>query len=162
MKTKNKFLTKDFWIEYITIYISIITVTIIIQIAILQLDLLLLAYCLGKSIFTTIPNVAAIMYGRSKEIINKNRFREALLFSVSSLPYLEIFLISEYEKNLKIIIKVIILYVTAYFIMGLFNKFYLGFIKKIVTMGLNPKKTVQKTFNISKKLDKNINNYNKN
>jgi len=141
----KRFLTKDFWIEYVTIYISIITATITIQIAILQLDILLLVYCLGKSIFTTIPNVAAIMYGRSKEVINKNRFREALLFVISSLPYLEIFLISGYERNWEIIGKVVILYVIAYFLMGLYNRQYLKAIKKIVIISINPKKTVQRT-----------------
>lgn len=137
----KRFLTKDFWIEYITIYISIIIVTITIQIVILQLDVLLLAYCLAKSIFTTIPNVAAIMYGRNKEIISKNRL-EALLFVFSSLPYLEIFLISGYERNWETIGKVIILYIIAYFIMGLFNRPYLETIKKIVCL---PEKIVRKT-----------------
>jgi len=144
----RRFLTKDFWIEYITIYISIIIVTITIQIVILQLDVLLLAYCLAKSIFTTIPNVAAIMYGRRKEIISKNRFREALLFVVSSLPYLEIFVISGYERNWETIGKVIILYFIAYFIMGLFNRPYLETIKKIVCL---PEKIVKKTIRRKKR-----------
>lgn len=144
----KRFLTKEFWVEYITIYISIIIVTITIQIVILRLDVLLLAYCLAKSVFTTIPNVAAIMYGRSKEIISKNRFREALLFVVSSLPYLEIFVISGYERNWETIGKVIVLYFIAYFIMGLFNRPYLETIKKIVCL---PEKIVKKTIRRKKR-----------
>jgi hypothetical protein len=144
----KRFLTKEFWVEYITIYISIIIVTITIQIVILRLDVLLLAYCLAKSIFTTIPNVAAIMYGRNKEIISKNRFREALLFVFSSLPYLEIFLISGYERNWETIGKVIVLYFIAYFIMGLFNRPYLETIKKIVCL---PEKIVKKTIRRKKR-----------
>ena len=144
----KRFLTKEFWVEYITIYISIIIVTITIQIVILRLDVLLLAYCLAKSIFTTIPNVAAIMYGRNKEIISKNRFREALLFVVSSLPYLEIFVISGYERNWETIGKVIVLYFIAYFIMGLFNRPYLETIKKIVCL---PEKIVKKTIRRKKR-----------
>lgn len=154
MISKKQLLTKDFWIEYITIYVSIIIVTITIQIVILRLDLLLLAYCLGKSIFTTIPNVAAIMYGRKSSIINKSRFREALLFALSSLPYLEIFLISGYERNWETIGKVVGLYIIAYFLMGLFNRPYLTTIKKVVIMSSTPKKTVQQTVNrIKKKRD---------
>ncbi len=146
----KRLLTKDFWIEYLTIYISIITVTITIQIVILQLDILLLVYCLAKSIFTTIPNVVAIMYGRSKKVINKNKFREALLFVTTSFPYLEVFLIFGYESNKTIIdwekmSSMICLYIVAYFLMGLYNRQYLQAIKKIVIISINPQKTVQRT-----------------
>lgn len=140
----KKISKKDFWIEYITIYISIIIVTIVIQIVILQLDILLLVYCLGKSIFTTIPNVAAIMYGRKNAIISRSRLGEALLFVISSLPYLEIFLISGYERNWETIGKVVVLYIIAYFFMGLFNKPYLAAIKKVVNL---PETVVKKTVN---------------
>jgi hypothetical protein len=88
------------------------------------------------------------MYGRRKEIISKNRFREALLFVVSSLPYLEIFVISGYERNWETIGKVIILYFIAYFIMGLFNRPYLETIKKIVCL---PEKIVKKTIRRKKR-----------
>lgn len=156
----KRLLTKDFWIEYLTIYISIITVTITIQIVILQLDILLLVYCLTKSIFTTIPNVVAIIYGRSKKIINKNKFREALLFVTTSFPYLEVFLIFGYESNKTIIdwekmITVTCLYIIAYFLMGLYNRPYLQTIKRLVIIGISPKKTVQRTVRKIKEKNRN-------
>lgn len=146
MKKIEKIIGKNFLIEYFTIYISIITLTIIVQTVLLKLDIELVLLCITKSIFTTVPNVLAIMYGKKVNIIKKNRFKEALLFTFTSLPYLELSIVYAYERNINLSLTMIAYYSLAYFLMGLFNRPYLKMIKKAVTFSMNTPKNMIKKF----------------
>lgn len=148
---KTETVKKEFWIEYITIYISIIIVTIIVQKIILGLSNEILIICLIKSLISTIPTIIVIILGKKLTIINKSRFREALLYSISSFPYAEIGVIIGYE-NWITIGKAIGLYMITYFIIGLYNRHYMRLIKKMVTVSSNvPQKTINTTKKIIKK-----------
>lgn len=148
MKKLKGLFKKNFWIEYVTIYISIITITIIVQTILLRLDIELVLLCITKSIFTTVPNVLAIMYGKKINIIKKSKLREAFLFTFTSLPYLEITLVYIYEMNPKLSLIMIGYYITAYFLMGIFNRPYLRMIKKAVTFSINtPESMIKKIRN---------------
>ena len=105
MKKLKKIIGKNFLIEYFTIYISIITVTIIVQTVLLKLDIILVLLCITKSIITTVPNVLAIMYGKKVNSIKKSRFKEALFFTLTSLPYLELSIVYVYEQNVNLSLK---------------------------------------------------------
>ena len=144
MKKLKKIIGKNFLIEYFTIYISIITVTIIVQTVLLKLDIILVLLCITKSIITTVPNVLAIMYGKKVNSIKKSRFKEALFFTLTSLPYLELSIVYVYEQNVNLSLTMIIYYLLSYFFIGLFNRPYLKIIKKAVTFSINTPKNVIK------------------
>lgn len=148
LKTETK--KKEFWIEYITIYISIIIVTIVVQKVILGLSNEILIICLLKSLASTFPTIMLIIFGKKLSIINKSRFREAMLYSFSSLPYAEIGVIIGYE-DLRTIGKAIGLYIITYFFIGLYNRYYMRLIKKMVTVSAS---VPQKTLNTTKKIIK--------
>lgn len=148
LKTETK--KKEFWIEYITIYISIIIVTIVVQKIFLGLSNQILTICLLKSLASTFPTIMLIIFGKKLTIINKSRFREAMLYSFSSLPYAEIGVIIGYE-NWITIGKAIGLYIITYFIIGLYNRHYMQLIKKMVIVS---SRVPQKTLNTTKKIIK--------
>lgn len=133
-KLTTAFKTQKFWTEYVSIYTSIFLVTIFVHVGILHSDILLLLICLIKSIVTTIPNVIAVMYGRTTEIVQRHWFIETLLYTFSSIPILETMIFYQYTNhNLWLTIGMIKWYIIAYFIMGLFIKSYLRFANKVIT-----------------------------
>jgi len=133
-KLTNALKTRNFWIEYISIFTSIFMVTIVIHVGILHSDTLLLLICLTKSLITTIPNVIAIMYGRTTKIVQRHWFVETLLYTIVSIPILEIIIFYQYNNyNLWLTIDMIKWYIIAYFMMGLIIKSYLRFANKVIT-----------------------------
>lgn len=125
--------TKDFWREYISIYSSIVIVTLIVQLAILHIRIEILTLCLIKSMITTIPNVLTILYGRNTKIIKKHWFRETILYTLVSMPYVEISLIYLYSQDTQLMINMIQWYLMAYFTMGLIIKDYIQTTKRLLT-----------------------------
>lgn len=124
--------TREFWVEYISLYVSIIISTLIVQMAILKMDMSIIIFCLIKSFLVTFPNIIAIMYGRRINIVVKNWFMEVLLYVVCSLPYFEITLIAMYKQDFILSIDMLKYYALVYFVMGLFIKPYLSFSKKLI------------------------------
>ena len=134
MKEITKTLQRqDFWIEYISIYTSIFIVTIFVQVAMLKSDVIILLFCLIKSLVTTIPNVTAIMYGRRKKVVQRHWFVETILYTVCSFPYAEITIIYIYIQDIGLIMYMSLWYIIAYFGMGLFIKSYLRLANKVIT-----------------------------
>ncbi len=135
MKKINKALkTQKFWTEYISIYTSIFIVTFFVHIGILHSEKTLLLLCLTKSLITTIPNVIAVMYGRTIEIVQRHWFIETLLYTISSIPILELIIFYKYTNhNIWLSIDMLKWYIIAYFVMGLVIKSYLRFANKIIT-----------------------------
>lgn len=129
----NALKTRNFWIEYISIYTSIFIVTVFVQVAMLKSDVSILLFCLVKSLITTIPNVIIIMYGRRMKVVQRNWFIETLIYTISSIPLLEIIIIYEYTQNLWLTIHMVEWYIIAYFVMGLVIKSYLRFANKVIT-----------------------------
>ena len=125
--------TKDFWREYISIYSSIVIVTLIVQLAILHIRIEILTLCLIKSMITTIPNVLTILYGRNIKIIKKHWFRKTILYTLASMPYVEISLIYLYSQDTQLMINMIQWYLMAYFTMGLIIKDYIQTTKRLLT-----------------------------
>ena len=125
--------TKDFWREYISIYSSIAIVTVIVQLAILHIRAEILILCLIKSMATTIPNILTILYGRRTKTVQKHWFRETILYTVASIPYIEITLIYLYSKDIQLMMNMIQWYLIAYFTMGLIIKDYLQTTKRLLT-----------------------------
>ena len=125
--------TKDFWREYISIYSSIVIVTLIVQLAILHIRIEILTLCLIKSMITTIPNVLTILYGRNIKIIKKHWFRETILYTLASMPYVEISLIYLYSQDTQLMMNMIQWYLMAYFTMGLIIKDYIQTTKRLLT-----------------------------
>jgi len=124
--------TREFWVEYISLYVSIIITTLIVQMAILKMEMSIIIFCLIKSFLVTFPNIIAIMYGRRITIVVKNWFMEVLLYVVCSLPYFEITLIAMYKQDFSLSMDMLKYYVIVYFVMGLFIKPYLSFSKKLI------------------------------
>lgn len=131
-KRKKKMNTRNFFIESIAIYSSIFLVTVIVQGLIIQLELYLLGICLLKSLITTIINTLAVMYGRQRAIVKKHWFLETLVYTVCSLPYVELTMLYLYQENIALSIKMFVAYVVIYFIFGLFIKKYLNFTKNVI------------------------------
>lgn len=129
--------TKNFWIEWLSLYTSILIVTIIVQAIVLRMDMEVVLFCLTKSLVTTIINVMAIMLGRRISFIKRHWFLETILYTLASMPYVEIFLIYTYKLDFFLLIDMIKCYSIAYFIMGLFIKKYLILTKKIVSKIFN-------------------------
>jgi hypothetical protein len=125
--------TKEFWREYISIYSSIMIVTLLVQSVILHIRAEILILCLIKSLITTIPNVLTILYGRNTKIIKKHWFRETILYTLASMPYVEISLIYLYSQDTQLMMNMIQWYLMAYFTMGLIIKDYLQTTKKLLT-----------------------------
>lgn len=124
--------TREFWVEYISLYVSIIISTLIVQMAILKMEMSIIIFCLVKSFLVTFPNIIAIMYGRRINIVVKNWFMEVLLYVICSLPYFEITLIAMYEQDFILGMDMLKYYILVYFVMGLFIKPYLSFSKKLI------------------------------
>ena len=126
--------TQKFWTEYISIYTSIFMVTIFIHVGILHSDTLLLLICLIESIVTTIPNVIVVMYGRTTQIVKRHWFVETLLYTISSIPIIQIIIFYQYtDYNLWLTIDMLKWCIIAYFVMGLFIKSYLRFANMVIT-----------------------------
>lgn len=134
--------TKSFWREYISIYSSIVIVTLVVQSSILHVPVGILIFCLLKSMITTIPNVLTIIYGRNTKTIKKHWFRETILYTIASIPYIEITLIYQHTKDLQLMIHMIQWYLMAYFTMGLIIKDYLQTTKRLLTFKKTWKKPV--------------------
>jgi len=128
----NAIKTRDFWVEYISLYVSITIATLIVQMAILKMEMSIIIFCLVKSLLITFPNIIAIMYGRRINIFVKNYLMEVVLYVVCSLPYWEITLIYLYKKDFLLSVDMMKYYVIVYFIMGLFIKWYLGFSRRLI------------------------------
>lgn len=131
-KIVKVFVTRDFWVEYISLYVSIIISTLIVQMAILKMEMSIIIFCLVKSFVVTFPNIIAIMYGRRITIVVKNWFMEVILYVICSLPYVEITLIAMYKQDFDLSIDMLKYYALVYFVMGLFIKSYLNFSKKLI------------------------------
>jgi len=131
-KIVKVFVTRDFWVEYISLYVSIIISTLIVQMAILKMEMSIIIFCLVKSFVVTFPNIIAIMYGRRITIVVKNWFMEVILYVICSLPYVEITLIAMYKQDFDLSIDMLKYYALVYFVMGLFIKSYLDFSKKLI------------------------------
>lgn len=125
--------TKNFWIECIALYTSIMIVTIIVQAIILRIDIEIVLFCLTKSLITTVVNVMAIMIGRINSFVKSHWFLEAMVYTFASIPYVEISLIYSYKLDFPLFMDMAKWYFIAYFIMGLFIKKYLRFTKHIVS-----------------------------
>lgn len=131
-RRKRKMNTRDFFIESIAIYSSIFLVTVIVQGFIIQLELYLLGICLLKSLITTIVNTLAVMYGRQITIVKKHWFIGTLVYTICSLPYVELTMLYLYQEDISLSLKMFISYVVIYFIFGLFIKRYLKFTKNVI------------------------------
>lgn len=123
---------RDFWVEWFALYTSILIVTIVVQAIIIKVDREVLAFCLSKSLVTTIVNVMVIVIGRRTEFVKRHWFIETLLYTLASMPYAEITMIYVYTLNFPLFIEMVKWYAIAYFIMGLGIKKYLRLTKKIV------------------------------
>lgn len=121
---------KEFWIECITLYISILVATVFVQAVILKMEIGILAFCLTKSLFTTIINVLIIMLGRRVVFVQRNWFIETILYTIASIPYIEISTIYVYTGNFPLLIEMVKWYAIAYFIMGFGIKKYLRLSKE--------------------------------
>ena len=124
---------KEFWIECITLYTSILIVTLFVQAIILKVEPGILIFCLIKSLVTTFGNVIIIMLGRRIAFVQKHWFIETVLYTIASIPYIEISTIYVYTHNFPLSVEMTKWYAIAYFIMGLGIKKYLRLAKKIVT-----------------------------
>ena len=124
--------TRDFWVEYISLYISITIATLIVQMAILRMEMSIIIFCLIKSLLITFPNIIAIMYGRRITIVTNNYLIEVILYVICSLPYWEITLIYLYKKDFLLSLDMIKYYTMVYFLMGLFINYYLSLSRKLI------------------------------
>ena len=124
--------TRDFWVEYISLYVSIVIVTLIVQMAIIKQDLLIILFCLIKSLIMTVPNIIGIILGRHIRIVTNHWFLETIIYTVLSMPYFEIFLIHSVKQDMHLLRDMIEYYAIAYFIMGLFIKRYVDFSKRLI------------------------------
>jgi hypothetical protein len=130
---------RDFWIEYITLYFTILIITLLVQLLIFRIELIVILICLSKSLFTTIPNIIVIMYGRRVTVVKKNKILEALVYAFSSLPYLDMLILLIYKENFNFSFKILVSYISIYFIVGFFIDRYIKFATKVL----------QKIFNYS-------------
>lgn len=121
---------KEFWIECITLYISILIATLFVQAFILKVETEILIFCLTKSLFTTIVNVLIIMLGRRVAFVQQHWFIETILYTIASIPYIEISTIYVYTGNFPLLIAMVKWYAIAYFVMGLGIKKYLRWSKE--------------------------------
>lgn len=124
--------TSNFWIEYITLYFSILIVTLSIQLIAFRIDLIVVFLCLSKSLFTTIPNILIIMYGRRVNVVKQNKSLQALVYAFSSLPYLDISILFLYKKEFYFLFEILFSYILVYFFVGFFIDKYILFAKKIL------------------------------
>lgn len=124
--------TRDFWVEYISLYISIIIATLIVQMALLKMELGIIIFCLIKSLLLTVPNIIAIMYGRRITIVINHWFMEVMVYVVCSIPYMEISLIYLYKKDLLLSMDMLKYYAIIYFMMGFFIKWYVDLSKRMI------------------------------
>ncbi|MEI7557742.1 MAG: hypothetical protein WCJ45_02670 [bacterium] len=124
--------TRDFWVEYISLYVSIIIATLIVQMALLKMEISIIIFCLIKSLLVTVPNIIAIMYGRRITIVINHWFMEVIVYVLCSIPYMEITLIYLYKQDIKLTWNMITDYATVYFVMGFFIKWYLGLSKRLI------------------------------
>ena len=124
--------TSSFWIEYITLYFSILIVTLSVQVIIFRIDLIVVFLCLSKSLFTTIPNILIIMYGRRINMVRKNKILQSLIYAFSSLPYLDITILLLYKKEFYFFFEILFSYILVYFFVGFFVDKYILFSKKIL------------------------------
>lgn len=124
--------TREFWVEYISLYLSITIATLIVQMAVLKIEMGIIVFCLIKSLLVTFPNIIAIMYGRRITIVTKHWFMEVLIYTICSIPYMEISLIYLYKKDILLSMDMIKWYAAIYFIMGLFIKWYLSLSKRMI------------------------------
>lgn len=122
---------REFWIECITLYLSILIATMFVQAAILQVDVEILAFCLIKSLITTIANVLIIMLGRQVRFVQQHWFVETILYTIASIPYIEISTIYVYTNDIALLVGMIQWYAIAYFVMGLGIKKYLRWSKAL-------------------------------
>jgi hypothetical protein len=131
---------KSFWIECITLYSSILIATILVQAIIMRLETYLLIICLTKSVFTTIINVLVIIILRRKKFVRKRRILEILAYTISSMPYIEILIITLIKKEYILSMHMIQWYAITYFIMGIFIEEYLRVTRKMLTKRIIRKK----------------------
>jgi hypothetical protein len=122
---------REFWIECITLYLSILIATMFVQAAILQVDTEILVFCLIKSLITTIANVLIIMLGRQVRFVQQHWFVETILYTIASIPYIEISTIYVYTNDIALLMGMIQWYAIAYFVMGLGIKKYLRWSKAL-------------------------------
>ncbi len=122
---------REFWIECITLYLSILIATMFVQAAILQVDTEILVFCLIKSLITTIANVLIIMLGRQVRFAQQHWFVETILYTIASIPYIEISTIYVYTNDIALLMGMIQWYAIAYFVMGLGIKKYLRWSKAL-------------------------------
>jgi len=127
--------TRDFWVEYFSLYISIAIATLIVQMAILKMEINIIIFCLVKSFVMTFPNIILIMYGIRTKVVVNNWILSVVLYTFCSLPYWEISLIYLYKKDFLLSVDMFKYYFLVYFVLGLFIKPYLkiskGFINRV-------------------------------
>ncbi len=128
---------KEFWIECITLYISILIATLFVQAFILKVETEILIFCLTKSLFTTIINVLIIMLGRRIKFVQKHWFIETIMYTIASMPYIEISTIYVYTGNFPLLMAMAKWYAIAYFVMGLGIKRYVRWTKEFFTKIMN-------------------------
>lgn len=124
---------KEFWIECITLYISILIAVLFVQAIILKVEIGILIFCLTKSFFTSIINVLLIMLGRQIRFVQKRWFVETIVYTILSIPYVEISIIYAYTGNFPLFLKMMQWYAITYFAIGLGIKKYLKWTKQFFT-----------------------------
>ena len=124
--------TRDFWVEYISLFVSITIVTLIVQMGILHMEIGIIVFSLIKSLLLTVPNIICIMYGRRITIVTNHWFLETIIYVIFSVPYMEISLIYLYKKDILLSIDMIKWYAIIYFAMGLFIKWYVNLSKRLI------------------------------
>lgn len=124
---------KEFWIECITLYISILIAVLFVQVIILKVETEILIFCLTKSLFTTIVNVLLIMLGRQIRFVQKYWFIETIVYTILSIPYVEISTIYAYKRDFPLLLKMLEWYAITYFVMGLGIKKYMRWTKEFFT-----------------------------
>lgn len=126
------FRKREVQVEYISLAASMGMATLIVQMAILKLDLSIVAICFVKNLFATFFNIVLIMYSNRIRIVVRSYFLGVLVYVIGSIPYVEISIISFYQGNLTLGLHLLQYYAVVYLCMGLFIKQYLNLSKKLI------------------------------
>jgi hypothetical protein len=122
--------SRNFWIEYITLYFTILVVTVFVQSIIFSIELNIILVCLSKSLFTTILGILLVICTRRSDKVKKNKILGLFFYVFFSLPYLDLVIISFQDKLFCFPWNVLIIYILTYFFVGLFVDRYILFAKK--------------------------------
>lgn len=121
---RRKIKKKSFWIEGLTLYISIFITTLFVQMIILQIDQIILFICLLKSLLGAFVGTSIFMIIRQYAFTFIKKYRlEIIIYTICSMPYSEIIGIYLYKRDVQLMISMIKWYAIAYFVMGIVIKY---------------------------------------